>query len=137
MIPHWTALAVLELLKSDAAAGRLRARAIDPLVAELVEGMERRLAEPTSLALLARRAGYTPQHLVRRFRRSLGVSPMACLAALRLERAAGLLREGRMTVRAIAAAVGYDDAAYFSRAFRARFGRAPSEVLRGGSGSPT
>ncbi len=135
MTPHWTALVTKELWRHDARAGLLAPRPADAVVAEVLATIERRFDRPTSLADLARIAGFTPQHLTRRFRQAIGVTPMACLAAMRLERAAVLMREGRLTVRAIATAVGFADAAYLSRAFKARFGRSPT--AQPGSGNPT
>ncbi len=135
MTPHWTALVTKELWRHDARLGLLSPRPADAMVAEMLTTIERRIERPTSLADLASSAGFTPQHLTRRFRRALGVTPMACLTAMRLECSARLLREGRLTVRAIAAAVGFADPAYFSRAFKARFGHSPT--AQPGSGNPT
>ncbi len=135
MTPHWTPLVTKELWRHDARLGLLAPRPADAMVADMLITIERRIDRPTSLADLARSAGFTPQHLTRRFRRALGVTPMACLMAMRLERSARLLRDGRLTVRAIAAAVGFADPAYFSRAFKARFGHSPT--AQPGSGNPT
>jgi AraC-like DNA-binding protein len=44
-----------------------------------------------------------------------------------MERAAELLAEDRLTVRAIAKQLGFGDPFYFSRTFRRHFGRSPSE----------
>lgn len=126
LIPDWTVLIGKELLLHDAARGLLGDAGDDPVVEELLRHLEGALAERHTLPALARRAGYTAQHLNRRFRRALGVTPLAALAGMRLERAAALLREGRLSVQAVGEAVGYDDPAYFSRAFRARFARSPS-----------
>jgi AraC-like DNA-binding protein len=126
MIPAWTALVVKELFLHDHLAGLLSARGGDPLVAELLDHLERNLARRHTLAELAARAGYAPQHLNRRFRRETGTTPLAWLAALRLERAAELLRAGRLSVQAVGRAVGWEDPAYFSRVFARRYGCPPS-----------
>jgi AraC family transcriptional regulator, positive regulator of tynA and feaB len=76
--------------------------------------------------------------------RMLGVSPRTLHAAVsaggetfaallrrrRLERAAAVLAgdRGLATITEIAASVGFDGPASFSRAFRREFGRTPSEV---------
>ncbi|HYE04072.1 MAG TPA: AraC family transcriptional regulator [Planctomycetota bacterium] len=135
LTPHWTALVTKELWRHDARLALLSPRPADAMVAEMLATIEGRIDRPTSLADLARIAGFTPQHLTRRFRRALGVTPMACLMAMRLERSARLLRDGRLTVRAIAESVGFADPAYFSRAFKARFGHSPT--AQPGSGNPT
>ena len=133
-MPAWCALVLREWLLANAAAGRLD-RAIDPLVAELLAFLEQHLAEDLTLADLAQRAGFTPQHLNRLFRRHLGATPLQIHGDLRLRHAAVLLAEGTRTVKAVAAQVGYADAAYFSRLFTARFGRTPKEV-QSGRGAP-
>jgi len=61
------------------------------------------------------------------FRLALGVTPLQYLTRLRLGRAAELLRENRLTVRAVARKVGYDDPYHFSRAFRQQFGHSPRD----------
>lgn len=138
MIPHWAPLVVKELLRHDAAAGRLEVRGADPVVTAILEWLERHLAQPVALPELAARAGYTPQHLNRRFTREIGMTPLVCLAGMRMERAVALLREGRLSVQAVGEQVGCADPAYFSRLFRKHFGRSPSEYQRlSGSDSPS
>ena len=48
----------------------------------------------------------------------------------RVERARELIREGRMSMTAIAAATGFSSVHYFSRTFRALVGMSPREYLR-------
>lgn len=126
-MPSWSRLVVMELLRYDAQQGTLRQRSIDPLVAEVLEEMNQRIGQPTTLEELARWSGFSPQHLNRVFRRILGVTPLKYLMRMKLERAALMLVEGRLTVAAIAAAVGFEDPYYFSRVFRQHFGRSPAQ----------
>ena len=138
MIAPWSVLIMKELLRHDAAAGLLRSSGADPLVVELLSVLERRLGDPPSLAELARHAGYSPQHLNRRFRQALGATPLHCLANLRWARARELLRGGRLSIQAVGKAVGYRDPAYFSRCFHAHAHCSPSAYREaGGSGSPS
>jgi AraC-like DNA-binding protein len=127
MMPHWGSLVVRECLLLDAETGRLRARGDDEVVARVLEMLEQRLGRPTRLADLARESGYSPQHLNRRFVASVGTTPLACLAGMRMEHAASLLREGRLSVAAVGERVACPDPAYFSRTFRRAFGRSPSD----------
>lgn len=134
----WSRLITLELFREDAAAGRLEQRPLDPLVAEVLDELARRVGEPTTLDDLAALSGYTSQHLNRTFRRVLGVTPLQHLARLRMERAAAMLEEGALTVKAIASAVACDDPYYFSRVFRQHFGRSPQQYREAaGSNSPS
>lgn len=130
MLPAWARLVTLELLLHDAERGLLQPRPVDPVVTTVLEELNSRIAEPTSLNDLAASSGFSGQHLNRIFRSVLGVTPLRYLARLRLDRAASLLTDSQLTIRAVARDVGFDDPYYFSRLFRARFGRSPSEYRR-------
>lgn len=77
---------------------------------------------------VAREAGVSLSTLRRIFAEGLGVTPMAYLQTLRLNRARDLLAKTTLGVKEVAARVGYADALYFSKAFRRAHGRTPSEV---------
>lgn len=123
----WGELIVRELIRHDAAAGLLAGRTLEPTVATVIAALDARLDRPTTLADLARLAGYTPQHLNRLFRRAVGATPLRILLDLRLARAAELLAHGPLTIEAVARAVGFADPAYFSRRFRAHHGLSPRQ----------
>ena len=118
--------------EAGAAFGLLQSRSADPLVADLLDEIQRHLDRPLTLASLAQRAGYSQQHLNRVFQRVLGTTPLKYLAATRLERAADLLRDQRLTVAEVARRVGIPDPTYFSRQFVRRFGATPSAYREGG-----
>jgi AraC family transcriptional regulator, arabinose operon regulatory protein len=80
--------------------------------------IERHLAQPITLAALARVAKLTPTHFSTAFRKETGMSPMRYLRARRMEVARGLLATGDRTVEQVAGAVGYPDPFHFSRLFR-------------------
>jgi AraC-like DNA-binding protein len=63
--------------------------------------------------------------LSRLFAQATGKTISAHLRDLRLERAAELLREGRMNVTAAATEVGYSSLSHFTVAFREAFGCCP------------
>ena len=69
-------------------------------------------------------------HLARSFKLAFGAAPISYHRALRLERAAHLLRRGNLTVAEIADRVGYSDAVAFTHAFRKHFGFAPRHLAR-------
>lgn len=137
-MPAWGRLVTLELLRHDAAAGLLKQREMDPLIAELLDELWRRIDRVTTLAELAAWSGFTPQHLNRIFHRVLGVTPLQHLTRLRMDRAAALMKEGVLTVKAVAAAVGIDDPYYFSRVFSEFFGVSPTQYREAaGSNNPS
>ena len=57
-------------------------------------------------------------------------SPKEYLTALRMERAAELLRKRKLSVSVTAASVGYPDLFAFSRAFKNHYGISPSEYAK-------
>lgn len=85
------------------------------------------LAADWTLAILARRAHMSPEHLRRLCLRELGRSPMQHLAAIRIQRAQELLEKTTDKLEAIAPEVGYDSALVFSRAFKRWVGLSPTE----------
>jgi AraC-like DNA-binding protein/quercetin dioxygenase-like cupin family protein len=138
MLPAFGQLITLELFRHDAKAGLLKYRIADPLVAAMLEDLDKRLDQPVTLAELAARSGFSAQHLNRVFRKSLGVTPLQYLMRTRMERAALLLREDSMTIRAIGRQLGFEDPYYFSRVFSQHFGQSPQQYrTAAGSDSPS
>jgi signal transduction histidine kinase/DNA-binding response OmpR family regulator len=85
---------------------------------------------------LADEMDLSPRHLRRRLNDVTRLSPSGLIRARRLQRAATLLREGADTVSAVAAAVGYRDASYFSRLFRESFGCSPTDYAEQPADAP-
>src|SRR3954451_23310551 len=92
--------------------------------------IERRYAEPLTVAEVARSIGTSTRQLQRVFEESGERSFRAHLAAVRMERARDMLLDHGGTVRSIAAPVGYSQPAHFAKAFRRHHGIAPSEMRR-------
>jgi AraC-like DNA-binding protein len=74
---------------------------------------------------LAGRVGLSRSALAERFTTLIGQPPMQYLTRWRLQLAADLLRGSGRAIAAIAAEVGYDSEAAFSRAFKREIGAAP------------
>lgn len=58
------------------------------------------------------------------------MTPVEYIHKLRMDRARLYLESGAMTVGEIAAAVGIEDVAYFSRLFKKRMGVPPSAIVK-------
>ncbi|ADK83475.1 transcriptional regulator, AraC family [Desulfarculus baarsii DSM 2075] len=86
------------------------------------------LADPPSLAQLARRVGVNECKLKQGFRQMFGETPYGLLRQARLERAKGLLEAGEMNVCEASLAVGYANPGNFIGLFKRRFGQTPGEV---------
>ncbi|MEM1446981.1 MAG: AraC family transcriptional regulator [Planctomycetota bacterium] len=96
-----------------------------PVLAEALAYIDTNLHEAIELADLADAASVTAPHLVRLFRKELGVTPIALLWQRRVERARGLLSDTGLSVSEIGYAVGFTSPHHFSRKFREIVGRSP------------
>lgn len=87
--------------------------------------IEKNYARDISIHGLARQVGMSPRNFIRRFRTATGRLPGNYLQAMRVAVAKEMLEDGARSVRAVAAAVGYDDAAYFRDVFKRHTGMTP------------
>ncbi len=81
--------------------------------------------QPFRREALAGNLGVTSGYLTHVFRKDLGMTPSEYLTRLRVIRARELLADPAYTITEVAARVGYDDAAYFSRIFLKETGHSP------------
>ncbi|CRM86086.1 Exoenzyme S synthesis regulatory protein ExsA [Pseudomonas sp. 35 E 8] len=77
---------------------------------------------------LATAATMSRATFMRGFVKVAGVSPWVLLTQLRMERAFNLLRQSRLSLLDIAAQVGYQSQAAFSKKFKETYGEAPGRV---------
>jgi AraC-like DNA-binding protein len=79
---------------------------------------------------MARKLAVSRRQLFRKIRAAAGCTPNVFIRALRLKRAAQLLRDSQMTVTEITHAVGFSDLKYFRDLFREQYGVLPGEYAR-------
>ncbi|HEY4200241.1 MAG TPA: AraC family transcriptional regulator [Devosiaceae bacterium] len=96
------------------------------IIEDVVAALQQGALEPLDFVAFARRFGVAPATLRRQFVAHFGIPPKAFQLRLRLDRAKELLSLTDRTVEAIAAEIGFEDAFYFSRLFRAREGCTPT-----------
>ncbi|WP_192847048.1 helix-turn-helix domain-containing protein [Aureimonas sp. AU4] len=96
-----------------------------PIVRRFLARVEASYAETRPLSRYAREVGVSAPHLTRACRRVTGRSPGLLIHDRRLVEAKRLLAYTALPVAQIAYRLGFRDAAYFSRFFRARVGTAP------------
>lgn len=100
---------------------------VAPPIARAQSFVAAHLGEPLGIDRLARVAGLSRAHFVRRFAGETGQSPSDYVSAARMERATRLLIATDQPVSAIAAATGFANGNYFAKAFRRLNGLSPSE----------
>jgi AraC-like DNA-binding protein len=91
--------------------------------------IEARYADDLRLDELAAAAGFSTHHLIRAFRRAVGLTPHAYVVDVRVRRAQDRLRIGQAPAD-VAADVGFADQAHLTRAFKARLGVTPGAYRR-------
>lgn len=94
------------------------------------EYMQSQLSEQINLEDLARAAKSSPVTLIRNFRARFGCTPVQYLINLRMNYARTLLRLRQIPVKDVAKLCGYRNAKFFSREYRKKFGRPPSQEER-------
>jgi AraC-like DNA-binding protein len=93
------------------------------------EFIDASVAANPSLDDIAGAAGMSAFHLLREFKKAIGLPPHAYLVQRRVDEARRLLLKGHAP-RRIAIEVGYSDQAHFSREFRRFYGVPPGTVIR-------
>ena len=71
---------------------------------------------------------FHPNYISSEFKRIFGKPLHRYLLELRIKKAIGLLETGRYSVEAVAEAVGFSDANYFSRYFKRITGKTPKNI---------
>ena len=102
----------------------------DPVVGNALGALHGEPREPWTVERLAHVVGLSRSVLAERFTELVGTPPMQYLALWRMQLASRLLLEGGH-VAVVAAEVGYESEAAFSRAFKKLVGQAPATWRRG------
>jgi len=106
---------------------RLRPEASGHQLGPLRDWMLDHLADDLTIDVLARRAHLSRRTLIRRFREETGTSPMAWLAAARIDRARDLLETTSMPVEQIGGLTGLGAPSSVRAAFHRHIGTSPQE----------
>lgn len=92
------------------------------------EFLHANLAENVSASALARASGLSPYHLIRVFRRQLGLTPHAYQLSIRVRLAKDLLRAG-VSVAEVALQTGFYDQAHLTKVFKSQVGVTPGKYV--------
>lgn len=99
----------------------------DQRVAHSIEYLKNHLQRRLDVRMLAKLAGLSASHYSAVFKARTGYAPIDYLTRLRMHRACQLLDTTALSVKSVAAMVGYKDQLYFSRVFRTINEVSPSE----------
>lgn len=102
----------------------------DPIVAQVIELLEERFAEPWGVKEFAEKIGYSPEYLSKRCVRSTGSSVHQLLMQTRVRKAKHLLTDPAAPIKEISFAVGFKSIHHFSRVFREISGIPPAAWRR-------
>lgn len=102
----------------------------DPLVAQAIARIEADLVRSPTLDELARSLNVSTSLLRDRFVLKTGLTPADYLSIRRLDRAAELLKDTRLTVTQVAFTVGFSSSQYFATAFKHRTSLSPLAYRR-------
>jgi len=100
------------------------------VVGRLVQYLNEHLDEDVSHNEIAAKYRIHPGYLSRLFKQEMGETLSEYMLRIRIERAAGLLKEGRYKIGDIAGKVGYSASSYFSIMFKKYTGYSPREYTQ-------
>ena len=129
-------LLALSLLASESTERQARAERYEQhlhrrnLASEIMTYLQENLHQPIDLNSLSHQFSYSLSSIRRIFQNETGISIMAYLTQLRMEKAKQLLKKSSLSVENIAASVGYRNVYYFSNAFKAKTGKSPSQYRK-------
>jgi AraC-like DNA-binding protein len=103
----------------------------DPAVGRALALIHARPSFNWTIEGLARQCGVSRTVMAERFVRLVGQPPMQYLAKWRMQVAAEMLNRGNVNMATIAAEIGYESEAAFSRAFKKMTGITPSAWRQG------
>lgn len=102
-------------------------RRSDNVIATLQEYIHAHLNEDLSLVRLSEQVYLNPSYLSRIYKQETGANLSDFIESVRIEKAKELMKNERLKINEIAAMVGYDTAASFTRFFRKMAGLSPQE----------
>lgn len=94
---------------------------------EALSFIEQNYQKDISVEDVAAVCGLSRNYFGKIFKEGMGESPQQFLMHYRMARASQLLKESKLSIRQVGAAVSYPNQLHFSRAFKAIYGMAPRE----------
>lgn len=110
---------------------RAETKSEDPFFRKLVELIKSRV-EVTDLSVndLYPEMGISRAQFFRKVKAISNLSPNRLIVSIKMNIAADMLREGRLSISEVAYKLGYADPSYFSKVFKSTYGISPTDYLR-------
>lgn len=96
----------------------------------IINYIEKNFAEPLTTLTVANMAHLSEYYFCHQFKKSTGVSFVSYLNEIRIQKAAVLLNNTRLSITEIAVEVGFHDVNYFSRVFKRNMGISPQKYRK-------
>lgn len=109
---------------------------LHPSVQSALELMESHLADPLTLSQIAMLTGIGQRQLQRHFDNDFGKGIIKVYADIRLQKADELVRKTQLPFMEIAFATGFSNQSHFARAYRMKYGIAPSRSRKQEANQP-
>jgi AraC-like DNA-binding protein len=120
--------ALLQEYLAEATLGGEQAAPLPEAVRRAKDRIDLDPAAACTMADLSQVACCTPNHLIKLFRRHLGITPARYLWQTRVERGVGLLRQTGLSISEIAYRTGFQTPFHFSRLVKQQHQRSPKEL---------
>lgn len=104
---------------------------MDPRIRAVLKIMEANFDEPLSVKQIAERVCLGPSRLEHLLKRETGQGFKTHIKEMRLTKAKERLSDQALRIKQVAASVGYRYTPNFTRDFRKRFGKTPSQYRSG------
>ena len=98
---------------------------VPPVLVELIKILDANTRSSIKISDCCRKLGYTPEGLIRLFKKFTGVTPGRYLQNQRLTEVCELLRESKLSVKEIAQICAFESQNYLGRIFKQTFGVTP------------
>jgi AraC-like DNA-binding protein len=91
--------------------------------------IKQNLTKPLSLQTICKDCNISPSYVERLFKKYMGCTVTEYINNEKLYFACELIRSAHLNLTEIAAYLGYSDVSYFSRRFKRKFGKSPSQMF--------
>ncbi len=101
-----------------------------PILLEMIAYIQNNYRNEVTLTILSDRFRLSKQYIIKLFRIHLHTSGTKYINSLRLAHSLELLKYSSMNINEVSSYVGYNNAYYFSRVFKAEYNMTPSEYIQ-------